>query len=646
MRQSVLERMRSDWNDRAAEDAYYFVAFGRRQQDQREFFQTADEVLAWLRQEMRHLPRPPEESEALEIGCGPARLMRPLSESFRHIYGVDVSDRMIEIARRNLAGIGNAHVSANSGADLSAFGAGSVDFVYSYAVFQHIPSRDVVLQYLREAVRVLKTNGILTCQINGLQQDAPDFSTWDGARVPASAIVALAMELDCQILALDGVNSQYMWTTWRKRAPGWRNTAATELPAAEILDLRSAAGQGCVVAGGVSELIVSVRRINPDWDVADLAAYIGGQPARVRSIDSQPDQAGELRIFSPPLTASGASSLELLWRGRAAAGRFPLQIVDFEKPRPALVMLTDGINILSGRIIICRFVKIILDHFTEPRSVSVEIDGQPVKCSKCACIDEQRARYECNAFLSGGVGPGSHRIDVFHGSTRIASERISVGILQAPDVFRAADAGAKFLEVAHGQCAVITTAAGAAAPGVPVIVDPRRLPFGDGEFAGIVWRDPVGNAGWPELRRILKPTGGVYVEVPAASEQLAGAIARQLDLPYCWKRDLARPLGSRRPSSKTRPFSVRMRFRAVWSALLRVLDRCLGSRTILGGAGYYFGRQPAAPDLRARLNGCVGCGDVASSDQLTSAGPVVRRFGLPLYLCPSCGAPNIFTADA
>src|SRR5262249_26763831 len=127
MAESVLERMRSDWNARASEDAYYFVAFGRRRQDDREFFQTADEVLGWLRHEILRLPAPSHECAALEIGCGPARLIRPLSASFREIHGVDVSDGMIEIARRNLEGIPNAWVSANSGADLSAFGDDTID---------------------------------------------------------------------------------------------------------------------------------------------------------------------------------------------------------------------------------------------------------------------------------------------------------------------------------------------------------------------------------------------------------------------------------------------------------------------------------------------------------------------------------------
>jgi 2-polyprenyl-3-methyl-5-hydroxy-6-metoxy-1,4-benzoquinol methylase len=87
--------MRAGWNARAAEDAYYYVAFGCRNQDESEFFQTADEVLAWLRDEMRRIETEPGRVRALEIGCGPGRLMRPLSASFLEIHGIDVSDKMI-----------------------------------------------------------------------------------------------------------------------------------------------------------------------------------------------------------------------------------------------------------------------------------------------------------------------------------------------------------------------------------------------------------------------------------------------------------------------------------------------------------------------------------------------------------------------
>ena len=176
----VLEQMRADWNDRAGEDANYYVAFGRREQEEAEFFATAKAVVDDLEAD---LARFAGRDAALEIGCGPGRLMRPLSRHFKEIHGVDVSDAMIELARQRLRGTPNAFPHHSSGSDLKLFPGEKFDYVYSYAVFQHIPSSEVVFQYLREARRVLKTGGILRCQINGLPPAAKQYDTWSGVRI-------------------------------------------------------------------------------------------------------------------------------------------------------------------------------------------------------------------------------------------------------------------------------------------------------------------------------------------------------------------------------------------------------------------------------------------------------------------------------
>jgi len=148
--------MRADWNERAAEDAYYYVAFGRREQEDEEFFATAGDVIRNLTGELKRLRA---REAALEIGCGPGRLMRPMSRFFGEVHGIDVSDEMIRLARERLRDVTNAYPRHGSGSDLSMYPDGRFDFVYSYAVFQHIPSRDVVMNYLREARRVLKPGG-------------------------------------------------------------------------------------------------------------------------------------------------------------------------------------------------------------------------------------------------------------------------------------------------------------------------------------------------------------------------------------------------------------------------------------------------------------------------------------------------------
>ena len=70
----VSSRMRNDWNARAREDAGYYVAFGRRDQDDAEFYATATEMVTSLESELRRVPLSERGSwRALEIGCGPGR---------------------------------------------------------------------------------------------------------------------------------------------------------------------------------------------------------------------------------------------------------------------------------------------------------------------------------------------------------------------------------------------------------------------------------------------------------------------------------------------------------------------------------------------------------------------------------------------
>src|SRR3954469_8489742 len=134
--------MRKEWNDRAREDAHFYVAFGRREQDEEEFFATAGEIVRSLESELRRFPPSANHRSwrALEIGCGPGRLMRPMARHFGEIHGVDVSDEMIAQATAKLRDIPWAHAHHASGSDLAQFPDEHFDFVYSYAVFQHIPT--------------------------------------------------------------------------------------------------------------------------------------------------------------------------------------------------------------------------------------------------------------------------------------------------------------------------------------------------------------------------------------------------------------------------------------------------------------------------------------------------------------------------
>jgi SAM-dependent methyltransferase len=215
------DKMREDWNRRAREDAFYYAAFNRRQQTEEEFLASASGIIGTLEREFVRLGGEHRSDwRALEIGCGPGRLMLAMSRHFSEIHGVDISEQMAAIARHRLQNVPGAKVHVNDGDSLAPFPDDYFDFVYSFAVFQHIPDREVVLNYLREARRVLKPGGILCCQLRG----APPLSseagrqppTWTGCNFSGQEMADFARERHFHLVAMSGLETQYLWTTWLK----------------------------------------------------------------------------------------------------------------------------------------------------------------------------------------------------------------------------------------------------------------------------------------------------------------------------------------------------------------------------------------------------------------------------------------------
>jgi SAM-dependent methyltransferase len=99
--------------------------------------------------------------DALEIGCGIGRLMAPLSARVRFVVGTDVSSGMTSAATRRLKCISNARVQTTTGQDLSEFGSGSMDLVYSVDAFPYmaLSGQALVERHFLEIRRVLRLGG-------------------------------------------------------------------------------------------------------------------------------------------------------------------------------------------------------------------------------------------------------------------------------------------------------------------------------------------------------------------------------------------------------------------------------------------------------------------------------------------------------
>jgi len=418
----TLQQMREDWNRRAREDAFYYVAFAHPRQDIEGFKATAGPFIPMLEIELLRFPLERRSQLAgLEIGCGPGRLMLALSKHFRELHGVDVSDEMIRLSRDVLSGISNAHTHATNGADLQLFQDDCFDFIYSYAVFQHIPEKEVVRNYLNEARRVLKPGGVFKAQFHGLQQSAtPD--TWSGCSFSSEEIRQSASENGFILLAVSGEGSQYLWATMRKpQARPDRPQYACPV----LLDVTSPdGGRSIPVRGRGAALSFWLAGVTDEDGLDNFEIHIGARPQYGCYLGAIGPAGGtHLNSLLPRGMAPGLIPVSLEFNGRLL-GRKDVTIVDCPRS-PRIVSVSDALNRLSESRIECGKFKAILEDVESPGEVSFLIADRPAAEVSFQCLDPYLDQYYFTATLPGGVSKGTQTIEV-HVSSYVLKAEVEI----------------------------------------------------------------------------------------------------------------------------------------------------------------------------------------------------------------------------
>jgi SAM-dependent methyltransferase len=472
--EDVNDRMREDWDRRAREDASYYVAFGRRRQSRAEFLASAGDVLRSLREEYRRFPPGTDfrTFTTLEIGCGPGRLMAALSAEFGRLYGVDVSGEMVALARENLREIAHAEARQGNGADLSGFADGSIDFCYSYAVFQHIPDEVVIRNYLREACRVLKPGGVFKGQLSGLPQTrqageglpaAGGWSaraatarlgpfglataggaaagmtseqrvavdTWCGVSFRPEEIALFAAEQGMQLLAMDGFETQYLWVTWRKPF-GALSPAGGK---ARIVRVTNTYTADALIprCGRFASASLWVLGLDEAADLNNLRVRVDGEPTAPcfigKHVWTGPTQ---VNFYLPPGVRSGVLPVWLELGGEPISEAAAMRVVEPGPMVPKLVSVSDGVNLLSRLWIESRSIKVQLEEVGADGAAAVrqalraEIGGREILDLDVFCVDPLPQRYEVNLSIPSGVGAGAHELLVSLGRRRFAPLEIQL----------------------------------------------------------------------------------------------------------------------------------------------------------------------------------------------------------------------------
>ncbi|PYT10348.1 MAG: hypothetical protein DMF60_00350, partial [Acidobacteria bacterium] len=113
----------------------------------------------------------------------------------------------------------NAFVYRNNGKDLSVVPDRQFDFAFSCIVFQHIPSREIIANYVREVGRLLRPGALFKFQVQGdssMKATRPD-DTWLGVAFSEEQVRQMADRCGFECRYHHGAGDQYFWLWFFKR---------------------------------------------------------------------------------------------------------------------------------------------------------------------------------------------------------------------------------------------------------------------------------------------------------------------------------------------------------------------------------------------------------------------------------------------
>lgn len=212
--------MQREWNERAQTDPQGFIGRGYSASDAQFWASGSPDLEGLILDGLELAPS----ASALEIGCGVGRLLRPLAARATRVIGVDIAPAMVEQGRSLLADLPNASLQVTQGR-FDGIADASLDLVYSFAVFQHIPAKGVIAGYVDEAARVLRGGGVFKFQVDGRRRSFWRGSdTWLGAWYTAAEIRAVLDNRGFEVADTWGEGTQYFWITAVRRAEAGRAT--------------------------------------------------------------------------------------------------------------------------------------------------------------------------------------------------------------------------------------------------------------------------------------------------------------------------------------------------------------------------------------------------------------------------------------
>ena len=170
-------------------------------------------------EELKKFLEDSQSKTCLEFGCGNGRMTEFFAEIFSKVYVVDISEVMIESAKKRLKGIENInYLVEDKGKSISLYDK-SIDFIFSYIVLQHLPSKKMVKDVLNEFYRILKNDGFVKIQIRGVHAHGGlfrYFKWYYGVSFSEKEIRNVLKEIGFKIIHFEGKETKLFWLLIQK----------------------------------------------------------------------------------------------------------------------------------------------------------------------------------------------------------------------------------------------------------------------------------------------------------------------------------------------------------------------------------------------------------------------------------------------
>jgi ubiquinone/menaquinone biosynthesis C-methylase UbiE len=161
------------WEDLARKNAEYYINsdYGTHITDQQFRESGREDYLNYIYDDELF----PKGGHLLEIGCGNGRMTEFMSINYDKVTGTDISKEMIKIGKERLEELTNVSLIETDGFTIPLIQ--SFDVAFSYIVFQHFKTVEMVNKNFDEVYRVLKPGGIFKVRV---RTDDVDLNKWWG----------------------------------------------------------------------------------------------------------------------------------------------------------------------------------------------------------------------------------------------------------------------------------------------------------------------------------------------------------------------------------------------------------------------------------------------------------------------------------